>query len=629
MLGVARERRALAPALLLAALAIVLLVAPTARGAFGCGTPMTGCRAQVDNSGRVWFESDEKLTEDAPGDGTRKNGVWQIYERSGNQTLLVTRYPDGTPIVPENQQRAAAFLLGVSPDGERVYLQTDASLVPEDADGGASDGYVLADGEYGLFTTGPLDSGSTAALESRGVWASDDGRYAYFQTSQQLVPEDWDAASDVYQRFEGQTRLVTTGPAEILPTPEFPYPQNPQPWLLGASPDGATAYFATAAQLTADDAGKSTSDIFAWDDGLTTRLTDTVSPEDVPGTPWESFESRSFAGGAADGSFYFAAHSPQVAEDTDAYTDVYRARPDGTLERVIATAGASGAFFRPEAVSRDGSRIFLFSTAQLAPGDHDEKADVYMWTEGRYELVSVEGPSPNGEDETTLCSISNDGHRAYIETWARLESADSDDQKDVYEWRDGDLRLVSPSGEGREGPALCAGISPNGRFVAFTTWEELVPGDNDGKVDTYVIDMGGSGTAASATAATARKKTDKARKARKRRRLRLVTAEAIAPRMRVARVATLRGNRARLRLRCPKNERSGPCRGRVKLLARGSGRVLASGSFRIATGRRTAVVLKGRRLPRRSRPVLVRVRAADALGNRRTVRARAKLRRLR
>jgi hypothetical protein len=156
---------------------------------------------QLDNFGRAWFESGEKLTEDALGDGTPKGGILQIYQRVGNQTVLVSRRPDGQPIAAENKQRIAATLLGVSSDGERVYIRTDASLLPEDLDGGhegnSQDGYLFSGGAYSIFTTGPLDGAPNPNpfIGSHGVWASDDGRVVYFETGQQLVPEDWDAAS--------------------------------------------------------------------------------------------------------------------------------------------------------------------------------------------------------------------------------------------------------------------------------------------------------------------------------------------------------------------------------------------------------------------------------------------------
>jgi hypothetical protein len=605
----------------LLALITALVFAPSAAADFDCGTPLTRCWVQLDNSGRVWFQSHEKLTEDALGDGTLKGGVSQVFQRVGNQTLLVSKGPDGQPIPPDNH-RSSAFLLGVSPDGERVYMSTQASLTPEDTDAGSNDGYVLSGGKYTLLTTSPLDTASNPAPFSgwQEIWASGDGRFVYFETGQRLVPEDWDSVSDVYQRADDQTRLVTIGPDQTMPTPEFPNPQVPQPRFLGASPDGSIAYFATSEHLTADDTGKWTSDIFAWSDGVTRRLTRTVSPEEVPGEPWEQFSPYSFAGAGEEGSIYFSATARHVPDDTDADADVYRARADGTLERVIdMQPGATPAqgFFQVQAVSRDGSRLFLFSGQRLAAADQDDKADVYMWSNGSFDLISPAGKLEVEHEELHLCSISGSGRRAYFQTWAGLSPQDTDAQSDVYEWSERQVRLVSPASEGRPGHAFCSGISPNGRFVAFTTWEELVPGDNDTKADVYVIDMG---AAASASARASARRPQK-------RRLRLVTAESIAPRMGVARKAVLGEEAIRLRLRCPKAERSGPCRGRVKLLASRRGRLFAAGSFRIPAGRKKVVLLKGKTLPKKAGRALARVRGADMLGNRRTVSAAVKLRR--
>lgn len=606
----------------LLALVSALVLAPSAAADFDCGTALTRCWVQIDDSGRVWFQSSEKLTEDALGDGTRKGGVNQVYLRVGNQTLLVSKGPDGQPIPPDSSH-TSAFLLGVSPDGERVYMSTHASLAPEDPDGGSNDGYVLSGGKYTLLTTSPLDTATNPDPFSGwlDLWASGDGRFVYFQTAQRLVPEDWDAVTDIYQRSEGQTRLVSIGPDQEMPTPEFPNPQVPQPRFLGASPDGSVAYFATSEHLTADDTGKWTSDIFAWSDGVTRRLTRTVSPEEVPGEPWEQFSPYSFAGAGEEGSIYFSATARHVPDDTDADPDVYRARADGALERLIDMQPGSTpaeSFFQVQAVSRDGSRLFLNSGQRLAAADQDGKADIYMWSNGTFELIS---PPPKLEvehEELHLCSISGSGRRAYFQTWGSLSPQDTDAQADVYEWSEGQVRLVSPASEGRPGHSFCSGISPNGRFVAFTTWEELVPGDNDVKEDVYVIDMGATAGSAGASAS--------ARRRPQKRRLRLVTAESIAPRMGVGKKAVTGKKAIRLRLRCPKAESSGPCRGRVKLVTPRRHRLLAAGSFRIAAGRKKVVLLRGKALPQRAGRALARVRGADMLGNRRTVSALVRLR---
>ncbi|HEX3240561.1 MAG TPA: hypothetical protein VHR18_10560 [Solirubrobacterales bacterium] len=632
----------------LAALAAAFAGAPAASASFDCGTALVRhCEVQLDDSGRAWFQSYEKLTEDALGDGTLHGGIWQIYERVGNQTVLVSKRPDGTPIPSEGNYRSAAFLLGVSPDGSRVYFGTEASLVPEDGDAGHADGssdvYVRANGAYSLLTTGPLDgpfANPNATSGSHAVWASDDGQYVYFETGQALVPEDWDGTSDVYQRANGVTRLVSTGPDETKPTAEWPYPMIPQPRFLGASPDGATAYFSTAAHLTAEDSGKSPSesgqlsnDIFAWRDGVLRRLTRTAPPGEGPGSVFESFDPYSFAGAAEEGSAYFIANSAQTPDDANPGPDIYRASFDGALERVALPGLPAGAFVGLETVSRDGTRFFLRSNGALTPEDQDDELDIYTWSAAAgFRLVTPRGPTAAGkEEEVTLCEVTGDGERAYFRTWGRLLPQDTDGLADIYEWRNGAISLVSPAASaGRQSGAFCAGASPNGRFIAFSTYEELVPGDDDVDVDIYVMDMGVP-AAQRAPRPTGRFDAFTSRDRpigvkRKQRRPRLITAESIAPLMTVARTGVLRDGVARLRLRCPRAERSGPCHGKVKLLT-GKGRVLASGSFRIPAGRRASVALKGQALPERSFRSRVRVRGADLLGNRRTVTATVKLRR--
>ena len=625
----------------LAALVAGFAGAPAASASFDCGTALVRhCEVQLDDSGRAWFQSYEKLTEDALGDGTLQGGIWQIYERAGNRTVLVSKRPDGTPISDEGNHRTAGYLLGVSPDGSRVYILTAASLAPEDGDAGLGegsyDGYVLSNGAYSLFTTGPLDgpfANPNPTSGSHAVWASDDGQYVYFETGQALVPEDLDGTADIYQRANGVTRLVTTGPDQTKPTAEWPNPLAPQPRFLGASPDGATAYFSSSEHLTPEDSGGSPSeggklcdDIFAWRDGVLRRLTRTVPWE--PGAPFESFDPSSLVGAADEGSAYFIANSAQTPDDTNPGSDIYRASFDGALERVALPGLPAGAFVGLESVSRDGTRFFLRSNGALTAEDQDDELDIYTWSAASgFRLITPHGPTAGGkEEENTLCEVTSDGERAYFRTWGRLSPEDTDGLPDIYEWRNGAIGLVSPASDGRQSGAFCAGASPNGRYIAFSTFEELVPGDSDGDMDIYVVDMDAP-AAASASAARAKPGKRKHRKVREQRKPRLITAESIAPRMQAARTGILRDGNVRLRLRCPKVESSGPCHGRVRLLAYKGKRVLARGGFRIAPGRRASVKLKGRHLPRRAFRARARIRGADALGNRRTVTATVKLRR--
>jgi hypothetical protein len=160
--------------------------------------------------------------------------------------------------------------------------------------------------------------------------------------------------------------------------------------------------------------------------------------------------------------------------------------------------------------------------------------------------------------------------------------------------------------------------------VVFETFEELVPGDGDAKSDLYLVDMGAA-TQAGASASAARP----GKRRRHRRRLRLVSAESIPPRMQIARRGTFDSGMAHLRLSCPKAEISGPCRGKARLVDPRTGKVLASGRFKIKAGRRARIALDGRALPRGRRllKALARVRGADLLGNAAVTRKRVVLQR--
>ena len=138
---------------------------------------MTTCQVQVDNTGRVWFMSDELLTEDALGDGSRRHGVLQTFIRDGDTTTLF-KGPDGKPIPYGERHRYSEYVNGVSPDGKRVYFSTEASLPPEDRDvpftaDSSYDGYEVAEGKFscsrpGRWTKASLTGSAAAGRTSTG-----------------------------------------------------------------------------------------------------------------------------------------------------------------------------------------------------------------------------------------------------------------------------------------------------------------------------------------------------------------------------------------------------------------------------------------------------------------------------
>ena len=642
MLGTAGRRIGLAASL--GALAVVLLGASPANASFDCGATMKTCQTQVDNSGRVWFWSPELLTEDALGDGTLKHGVLQVYERDGGTTTLI-HGPDGKPIPASPRHRYSEFVSGVSPDGEHVYIGTEASLTADDHDisnsgDGATDGYEIHDGHFSLITTGPLDESRTDSFGCCGariVWASDDGSRVYFVTNDRMTAEDRDDGQAIYERADGTTRLVSTGPEEVQPDPNYSEP-TPYAEFLGASPDGATVYFATFQQLTADDTEKLTSDIYSWHDGAVRRLTHTRIYPEGSGI-FEAFSGINFAGADESGSIYFVAHSPQAAGDTDAYGDLYRASAKGVDERLLSGGPTPPDGDRPYpnpifagAVSEDGKRLFFTTTSPLLPADTDQEPDIYllMTETGQLRLIS-EGAAeePPSEAELMLSGISRDGRRAYFSTWEELTPEDTDDVVDVYEWFEGHVRLATPAIPGHKDGSFFDSISPNGRYVVFSVWENLDPNGEEAKSDIYLADMGSEASVAAAASASASASAASRPGSRHRwhRTIRRVNLESIPPRMRIGRRGTYGDGIAKLHLSCPRGEASGPCHGIARLFTRG-GRLLAGGLFRIPAGHGTWLAMRGVGLPSGG-PVVAyaRVRASDRLHNVARSRSKVTLRR--
>jgi hypothetical protein len=70
---------------------------------------------------------------------------------------------------------------------------------------------------------------------------SDDGSYVFFDTAQALVPQDTNGTLDVYEWHNGTISLISSGQ------------DSPPSYFLGASPDGSNVFFGTHAQLVPQD----------------------------------------------------------------------------------------------------------------------------------------------------------------------------------------------------------------------------------------------------------------------------------------------------------------------------------------------------------------------------------------
>jgi hypothetical protein len=148
---------------------------------------------------------------------------------------------------------------------------------------------------------------------------------------------------------------------------------------------------------------------------------------------------------------------------------------------------ARGVQTDPVGTSGDGSVVLLGSTEALLPQDIDASSDLYASVGGSLHLVS--GPSIGIWDDNPLGdrnSIGRDG-TIIFSTRARLTDDDVDDSRDVYAWRDGTLRLLTPG----DSPGLDFGYPTSYAWdstrALLATDEALDPTDHDGMSEPYVL----------------------------------------------------------------------------------------------------------------------------------------------
>jgi hypothetical protein len=150
----------------------------------------------------VFFHTTESLS---PQDDTPS--TFDVYDRSGGNTTLVTP-GDG-----------AAFLQGISKDGERVFFHTYHPLVDADTDIW-NDVYERYGGTTTLISTGPASTSGANIAWMYG--SSDDGTKVFFDTDERLTSGDTDASVDVYSASQ-----VLTG---------YPRPKGASPFSVSLVP---------------------------------------------------------------------------------------------------------------------------------------------------------------------------------------------------------------------------------------------------------------------------------------------------------------------------------------------------------------------------------------------------------
>lgn len=270
--------------------------------------------------------------------------------------------------------------------------------------------------------------------------------------------------------------------------------------FAGATRDGSGAYLVTAQQLTNDDQD-SGRDLYRYDvESEQLSLLSGGSPV-VAGEVKENVVYPSDDGKQV----YFRADGVMIAGELTAGEKLMRANGSG----MNLVADAVFPVQPTVQISANGNKALFVSASKIVEGDTDERQDTYLYDASddivtRISAGPFAGNGPFDANLTTVLDIpeldfgNNDpfhgldasGSRAVFATAEPLVPEDTNATADVYEWKDGQLGLVS-SGTS-EFESSFGGLSRSGSTVIFGTTESLVAADRDGgDIDLYAARVGG------------------------------------------------------------------------------------------------------------------------------------------
>ncbi len=268
----------------------------------GNGPNDAAFRGASSDGSRVFMETNEQLV------ASDTDSSIDVYERASGATTLLSTGPAGGNGSPD------ALLKGWSDGGSRVFFQTAEQLTGSDSDS-AVDVYERSSGTTTLVSTGPAGGNGNQDALLQDVSA--DGARAVIGTLEGLVASDTDGRFDIYERAEGTTSLVSTGPAGANGSFDA--------FFSGASKDGSRVFFETGEQLASD--SDVFPDVYERTGGTTTKLSQ-GSP-DANGA-----QAAFFVGSSEDGSrVWYASAEKLVSTDTDSGTDVFEIRQLATYPR--------------------------------------------------------------------------------------------------------------------------------------------------------------------------------------------------------------------------------------------------------------------------------------------------------
>jgi hypothetical protein len=407
-----------------------------------------------------------------------------LYLRENGGHLLTI----ASDLESTDEAAAATFVAAESKGGGVVLFESPAALA-EHAIAGVNNVYVWSksSGELKLVDvlsgTGTPPTGASAGswdYVSKEAVGGVSGRY-YTETT---LSEDGDRAffttansHQIYLRIDPFSSSATTAMVSESEKTNGVDPNGPQHAdFLGATPDGAFAFFKSGGKLT----------------------NDATTGEFDQGSDLYRYEA--------------------AGEPGERLVDLTPSTEAGGGARVLGLAG----------VSRDGSFAYFVARGQLAPGAQEGGRNLYAWHEGQVRLVAVLGNEPP-EEEIWLgtrivfgnlraqrqARVSVDGRTIIFASTALIPGTAANGEPQIFRYSYGNkVECIScnPTGIVGEGRAalqrtpqtfikpsvassrMTRNLSPDGQRVFFETAQPLVAGDINGVEDAYEWEADGKGS---------------------------------------------------------------------------------------------------------------------------------------
>ena len=284
----------------------------------------------------------------------------------------------------------------------------------------------------------------------------------------------------------------------------------------GMTADGSSVFFTTADQLSGDtdtsadlyraDVTSSGATVARVSTGTSSGNTDVCDPVPgkegpnwnvIPGGP-QNCGVVALAGGAGvssgDGTVFFLSPEKLDGSGTLNAPNLFVARP-GSAPTYVTTIEPAGEIvlhavndsevhrYQDFQVAQNGDFAVLASTLELTGFDTFNHSQVYLYDTDGGTMVCAScastGAAPTGEARLSSgLNLTNNG-RVFFTTVEPLVLRDTNNRLDVYEWKEGELQLVSTGISNFDAGLL--GVSPDGVNAFFFTRETLAPQDKNGE----------------------------------------------------------------------------------------------------------------------------------------------------